>query len=175
MALLDNLPKELSLIIDLYSHPIECFYCEKISFEIKSFAFNPTYKRCYSCLDKCDCGRHCTSLFSFYTDEEENTRYDPNKYFSGTRCYYCDKIICIFCINEIKIKRFGNYKISSCENCLRKCKKCHEIINEYNTYMNSNHREHCYCCNDTIDHPQSHCRKCDICFDCTVPDLEETH
>lgn len=173
MALLQNLPKELSLIIDLYSYPIQCFHCEKMSFEIKSFAFNPTYKRCYCCFNVCDCGRHCISLPPLDIYEKESIHHDPNKYFPAKLCYYCDKIICMFCIYKIKINRYAIYNIYSCKNCLRKCKKCHEIINEYHTYYAHDH-ERCSRCDGTIDRSRSHCIKCDICLNCTMPGLEET-
>lgn len=177
MALLHNLPKELSLIIDFYSNPIQCFHCEKMSFMIKGYAYNPAYKKCYDCLSKCACDIYCVYLCNFDSIQYYNNYkiyHNINHYFPGTKCYYCDEILCMYCVNKIDITRYAVYSIYSCKNCLRKCKQCSEIINKYHCYEDVNHNNRCSSCDDIIDFPTTHCRKYDICTPCTMPPLEET-
>jgi len=178
MTLLDNIPRELVLIIRDYSEPIKCSLCENMSFEIKSSYTDAAINQCYTCLKKCDlCDSHCEISPKFDISQRENIHRDLNCYYPGTRCGlncyfstikcgYCNCVVCIFCINELNIHRQirGSRTIFKCNYCMEKCKKCNNIIHDYYTYNNVYGHRCCLYCERAVNDHCTHCKLCETCY-----------
>jgi len=144
-------------------------------FDAKQFYHNPSSLQCYDCLTKCDyCNIYCDDYLCGWVSTENNKC--ESYYYPGCECSYCGKMVCIFCANIITLygrSIFTNCNIS-CDDCIKKCKKCDNILNEYYTYKDCTGDEYCSTCDLKINESVRHCQKCDICLDCIIPGLEET-
>src|SRR6266567_3108040 len=122
MSLLDNIPKELSLLIEQYKHPINCFICKKKTFTIRICYCSPKTKCCNDCLLKCnncDCYVSKNNIIAWDSSLmtfEKNSNisrikidmkcfiFSDNYYSSHYKCDYCEELFCFKCsIRSIKV------------------------------------------------------------------------
>ena len=122
-SLLNNIPIELSAIINWYAIPIKCGNCKKHSFNGKRCAINSDHVLCSDCVIECNiCGIFVNNSRSYsrsmipaehhkkimqtcqnckyialYRDREFAAN-DPTKYYTiGSSCGICYRIICYHC------------------------------------------------------------------------------
>jgi len=129
MALLENLPKELSLIINFYQNPLKCYGCQKISFEGMNH-IDSEEKSCLTCLTRCnDC--NVFILNDWWITGKNNIKMDnyDGYYFNGINCDSCYNEICFQCASETgpftNIISFKNY---ICRQCAKLCRNNYEYI-----------------------------------------------
>ena len=115
MSLLDNIPTDLSSLIEHYKHPINCHKCKKKTLTIKMCNCSPNTKCCDDCLSRCNsCDYFVSEDNKFLMDIrtilvmkdpycvkikiDTNYYHYPNNYYSlHSKCEYCEGLFCFKC------------------------------------------------------------------------------
>jgi len=139
VSLIDQLPLELSNIIDSYKIPMKCDHCKKYSFEILFCIRNDNHTICRDCVFK------CSLCDAFVCDTNKIDEYsgcnDGHGCFVGSsksikmgniEQYYCPGIECFLCKQMICYKCFliaddfcGKYY---CKQCVYGCNSCDNVF-----------------------------------------------